>query len=282
MPIRRAIQRDEEAIGRWRDEVWPDLRRRARRERRALVFEDESGFYLLPGVVRTYAPEAQTPVIREKQTRDHLSVMGGMTPEGKVYTLVRQESLNGLHSIEFLAALAAVAGERLLVIWDGSPIHRRAAVREFVAQTQGQGLAGGAAGVRPGPEPVGRGGLAPPQERRDAQPGLSGPGGVARGVPPRRRSPAPEASSGPILLRSGRTQPPTGVTFFAQRSVNGASVASRPSSSGGCPSSRPGTYGPADVEIARPHTGCSAAEDSRDVVADRHGFWGARPPADMI
>jgi hypothetical protein len=87
MPSRRATQRDEEAIQRWRTGVWPDLRKRARRERRVLVFEDESGFYLLSGLVRTYAPEAQTPVIREKQTRDHLSVMGGMTPEGKVYTL---------------------------------------------------------------------------------------------------------------------------------------------------------------------------------------------------
>jgi transposase len=91
VPIRRAIQRDEDAIRHWREEVWSDLRRQARRERRVLVFEDESGFYLLPGLVRTYAPQAQTPVIREKQTRDHLSVMGGMTPEGKVYTLARQE-----------------------------------------------------------------------------------------------------------------------------------------------------------------------------------------------
>lgn len=138
MPIRRAIQRDEEAIRRWRDEVWPELRRRARRERRVLVFEDEAGFYLLPGLVRTYAPEARTPVIREKQTRDHLSVMGGMTPEGKVYTLARQESLNGLHTVEFLLHLLRVAGERLLVIWDGSPIHRRQAVKEFVAGTRGK------------------------------------------------------------------------------------------------------------------------------------------------
>lgn len=138
MPIRRAIQRDEAAIERWRAEVWPDLLRRARRERRVLVFEDESGFYLLPGLVRTYAPEAQTPVLRERQTRDHLSVMGGMTAEGKVYTLTRQESLNGLHSVEFLLHLQRVAGERLLVIWDGSPIHRRAAVKEFVAGTRGK------------------------------------------------------------------------------------------------------------------------------------------------
>jgi transposase len=138
VPIRRALQRDEEAIGRWLAEVWPELRRRARRERRVLVFEDEAGFYLLPGGVRTYAPEARTPVLHEVQTRDHLSVMGGMTPEGKVYTLARQEPLNGLHSIEFLWHLGHVAGTRLLVIWDGSPIHRREEVKEFVASTRGK------------------------------------------------------------------------------------------------------------------------------------------------
>jgi transposase len=136
-PIKRAIQRDDEAIRRWRDETWSELLRRARRERRAPVFEDESGFYLLPGVVKTYAPQGLTPVLREKQTRDHLSVMGAMTPAGRVYTLMRQESLNGLHCIEFLVHLLRVAGERLLVIWDGSPIHRRAEVKEFVSGTRG-------------------------------------------------------------------------------------------------------------------------------------------------
>ena len=57
-----------------------------------------------------------------------------MTPQGKVYSLVRPKSLNGLHSIEFLVHLGRLAGDRLLVIWDGSPIHRRAEVKEFVAE----------------------------------------------------------------------------------------------------------------------------------------------------
>jgi len=138
MPIKRAIQRDEPAIRRWREEAWPRLLRQARKERRVLVFEDESGFYLLPGLVKTYAPKAKTPVIREKQTRDHLSVMGGMTPQGKVYTLVKRKPLNGLQVIEFLEHLRAVTGRRILVIWDGSPIHRRVAVREFVEQSKGK------------------------------------------------------------------------------------------------------------------------------------------------
>src|SRR3954467_4448993 len=101
VPITRAIQRDEEAIERWRVESWPTRKEKARRERRALVFVDESGFYLLPGVVKTYAPKGRTPIVDEWQTRDHLSVMGGVTTRGEMYSMVRPTSRNGLHTIEF-------------------------------------------------------------------------------------------------------------------------------------------------------------------------------------
>ena len=140
MPIARAIQRNEQEIECWRVEVWPRLKAEAHRQRRTLVFVDESGFYLLPGKVRTYAPEGHTPVLHEWQTRDHLSVMGGVTPTGKLCVLVRQESLNGLHTIEFLKHLIRHIGGRLLVIWDGSPIHRRVAVKDFLAGAAGRGV----------------------------------------------------------------------------------------------------------------------------------------------
>jgi transposase len=133
IPITRAIQRDEEAIARWRVEVWPELRRRAARERRTLVFSDESGIYLLPGIVRTYGPKGQTPVVDTWSSRDHLSVMAGLTLAGRVYTLVRQKSLTSFHSVVFLKHLLAQTGKRLLVVWDGSPIHRWGEVREFLA-----------------------------------------------------------------------------------------------------------------------------------------------------
>lgn len=133
MPITRALQRNEEEIERWRVQSWPALKEKARSERRTLVFVDESGFYLLPGVLKTYAPQGQTPVLDAWQTRDHLSVFGAVTSQGQVYSLVRPEALNGLHSIAFLTHLLRLAGDRLLVIWDGSPIHRRAEVQTFLA-----------------------------------------------------------------------------------------------------------------------------------------------------
>ena len=136
VPITRAIQQDEEAIERWRVEAWPVLKEKARRQRRTMVFVDESGFYLLPGVVKTDAPRGETPVLDEWQTRDHLSVMGGVTPRGKVYSLVRPHSFH-VHSVAFLAHRLRVVGGRLLVIWDGSPIHRRAEVKAFLADQAG-------------------------------------------------------------------------------------------------------------------------------------------------
>jgi len=155
MPIQRAIQRDEKAIEQWRHEVWPRVLRQATIERRTLVFVDEAGFYLLPSVVRTYAPSAHTPVLRSKLTRDHLSVMGGLTPSGRVYTLARQESLSGWHSIQFLTHLLRVADDRLLVIWDGSPIHRRTIVRQFCVRTARASAFGNVASLRSGFESVG-------------------------------------------------------------------------------------------------------------------------------
>jgi hypothetical protein len=140
LPISRARQRDEAAIARWRVEAWPQLRAQATQERRSLVFVDEAGFYLLPGLVKTYAPKGQTPVIPVWQTHDHVSVMGGLTPEGKLYVLVRQQALTGLHTVAFLEHLLRCAGPCLLVVWDGSPIHRRREVQEFLASAPGRGI----------------------------------------------------------------------------------------------------------------------------------------------
>ena len=88
----------------------------------------------MPGVVRTDGPKGSTPVIYHWLTRDHLSVMGAVTAPGKVYTLVRGESLNGMHSIEFLQHVLREIPTRLLVLWDGSPIHRRTEVSAFVRE----------------------------------------------------------------------------------------------------------------------------------------------------
>ncbi len=110
------------------------VEKKARRERRTPIFVDESGFYLLPGVVRTYAPCSVTPVLRPFATRDHLSVMSGITPHGRLYTLTRRRPLTSVESIRFLRHIHRLVGAKLLVLWDGSPIHRSNEIKSFLAR----------------------------------------------------------------------------------------------------------------------------------------------------
>jgi transposase len=112
--------------------------KKARYERRELVFVDESGFYLLPGCVKSYAPCGQTPILRVFQTHDHLSVMSGITPKGRLFTLIREEALTGIESVQFLKGLYQRLGRKLLVIWDGSPIHRSYDVKDFLSNGGGR------------------------------------------------------------------------------------------------------------------------------------------------
>jgi transposase len=93
---------------------------------------DQSGFYLLPAVVRTYAPIGRTPVLHERLSHDHLSAMSGITLEGKLLMMEQERAFKGPDVVRFLKhALRQIPG-KLLVIWDGSPIHRSKVVKEFL------------------------------------------------------------------------------------------------------------------------------------------------------
>jgi transposase len=94
---------------------------------------DQSGFYLLPAVVRSYAPVGQTPVLQEKLPRDHLSVISAISLEGKLYMMEQERSFKGEDVVRFLKHLLGRVSGKLLVVWDGSPIHRGRAVKGFLA-----------------------------------------------------------------------------------------------------------------------------------------------------
>jgi transposase len=107
---------------------------KAQSERRTIVWVDEAGFYLLPGLVRTYAPRGQTPIWRVRCTRDHLSVISGLTHDGRLLLQMRERAFRGPEIVRFLQHLLRQIPGKLLVIWDGAPIHRPQPVKDFLAQ----------------------------------------------------------------------------------------------------------------------------------------------------
>ncbi len=97
------------------------------------MWVDASGFSFLPGVVRTYAPRGPTPVLRVPLTRDHLSVISGITEAGRLFHLVQTTAYKSVDVVRFLRHLLRQIPGKLVVIWDGAPIHRSQVIKDFLA-----------------------------------------------------------------------------------------------------------------------------------------------------
>ena len=103
-----------------------------------MVFIDESGLSTRPHRVRTWAPRGQTPVLHETFNWKILSLIAGITP-WSFYFRIHAGSIKSEQVVGFLRALQRhLKGRRLLVLWDGAPIHRSRVVSEFVVSTGGR------------------------------------------------------------------------------------------------------------------------------------------------
>jgi transposase len=84
-------------------------------------------------VARTYAPCGETPVLRAPLTRDHLSAISGVTADGRLFAHVQEQAFSGATVVAFLRQVLRQIPGKLLVVWDGAPIHRGRAVQAFLA-----------------------------------------------------------------------------------------------------------------------------------------------------
>jgi transposase len=107
-------------------------------QQQTILFIDESGFYPLPSVVRTYAPVGHTPILQEWWTRDHLSAISALSPEGRLYFHCQDDAMNSADVVAFLEHLLREVPGRMVLIWDGSPIHRSQTIQEFLANGAAQ------------------------------------------------------------------------------------------------------------------------------------------------
>lgn len=60
-------------------------------------------------------------------------MISGISLEGKLYMMEQQRAFTGEDVVRFLRHLLRQIAGKLLVVWDGSPIHRGRAVKDFLA-----------------------------------------------------------------------------------------------------------------------------------------------------
>jgi transposase len=134
-PMRRAYEQSDEAVRAWLEERYPEIEKRARRERAEILWADESGLRSDHSAGRTWAPVGQTPVTKGTGKRFKANMIAAISNTGTLRFRVFDERFSGPLFLDFLKRLVRDnKGRKVVLIIDGHPAHRARMVRDWVAE----------------------------------------------------------------------------------------------------------------------------------------------------
>jgi len=137
-PLRRAYERDPAAVQLWVDQVYPGLRRKARRQGASIFFLDEAGFDSEPRLGRTYGLKGQTPVVATTGQRQKVNVISAVTASGAFWCQIYTERLNAQRFVQFLRQFMHGRSSKVYLVVDGHPAHKANVVKSLIKEMKGK------------------------------------------------------------------------------------------------------------------------------------------------
>ncbi len=137
-PLRRAYERDPEAIARWTKTVFPRLRARAKRVGATIFFLDEAGVRSDQVLGRTWGLRGQTPEVPTSGHRQSVSAISAVNARGAFWYEIYTERLNGLRFVELLAHFMRGRKRPVFLVLDGHPAHIAKVVAQYVQRLAGR------------------------------------------------------------------------------------------------------------------------------------------------
>jgi transposase len=137
-PVRRAYQQDQEAVERWKTEEYPEIQKLAKKEGATVYFADEASVRSDYHSGTTWAEKGKTPVVEATGARFSLNLISAITAKGQMRFMTIDGRLTAPIFITFLQRLVHNSDRPAFVVVDRHPVHRSAAVRDFVDSTKGR------------------------------------------------------------------------------------------------------------------------------------------------
>jgi transposase len=137
-PLRRAYERDPEAVEQWQWKTFPALRKRASRRGADIFFLDEAGIRSDAPLGRTWAPRGETPVVATSGQRQSVNAISAVSSRGAFWYKVFTGRLNAGLFRQFLNAFLRGRRHPVFLVVDRHPAHRAKMIADFVQEKQGR------------------------------------------------------------------------------------------------------------------------------------------------
>jgi transposase len=133
-PVRRAYERNPEAVQNWLDERYPEIEARAKRTGARIFWLDEAAIRSDDPLQRTWGRKGETPVVATSGQRQAINAISALTNRGAFWYHVYGGRLNAGKFIECLQDFLASQRGKLIVIMDGHPVHKAKKVQQWIEQ----------------------------------------------------------------------------------------------------------------------------------------------------
>ena len=133
-PLRRAYEQRPEQVRHWLETEYPAIEAKARRQKGAIFWGDETGLRSDDVRGRGYAPRGKPPLIRPCHKRANVGLISAVTNKGEVRWMVLDRGITATLLIVFLERLIRDAGCKVFLILDRLPVHRGRAVQDWLAE----------------------------------------------------------------------------------------------------------------------------------------------------
>jgi transposase len=137
-PLRRAYERDPQAVRLWLEQTYPALKKRAKKLGAKIFFLDEAGFQSDPPLGRTYGLKGHTPVVQTSGRRQSINVISAVNARGEFWAATYDGKLDAASFVLFLENFMKGRRSKVFLIVDGHPAHTAKAVGRYVEGLKGR------------------------------------------------------------------------------------------------------------------------------------------------
>jgi transposase len=136
-PLYRSYERDPEKVRKWKEETFPQIQARAKKEGAAIFFADEASVRTNYHAGTTWAPVGKTPVVSGSGRTRSISMVSAVSPRGELHFQVHETGIKQEEFLEFCKMLVTDAGRPVFIIMDNSQVHRAKILKAYAEESGG-------------------------------------------------------------------------------------------------------------------------------------------------
>jgi len=137
-PLRRAYERDEEAVKHWVKEVYPRVRRYAKKTKAEIFWLDEARIRSDDPLQRTWGEKGKTPVVKTSGQRQSMNAISALSNKGGFWYHIYTGKFTADKCIECFKRLLRARKKRMILIVDGHPVHKSKKVLNYIDSLDGK------------------------------------------------------------------------------------------------------------------------------------------------